>query len=199
MSEFDWKKVLPVIGAAVTGNVPGAILAAASALSSALGTNVPVTAEGIDNALKAATPEQLATLKQIDANLKIRFRELDIENRKIDAASEAAVIEDVKDARKFNAHTDGILYLGYLINLASYGLIFAILYGCFQVVINGAKVTIDAGTAAMVGSVVGACVQWLMSQSSQSNGFFFGSSPGSRQVSADLARAVSGYTGKPPQ
>ena len=199
MSDFDWKKVLPVIGAAVTGNVPGAIFAAATALGEALGTPVPPTPDGIDTAVKSATPEQMAALKTIDANLKIRFAELDIEGRKIDAATGAAVLADTQDARKFNAHTEGILYLGYLINVASYGCIFAILSGCYQVVINGAKVTIDAGTAAMIGSVVGACVQWLMSQSSQSNGFFFGSSPGSRQVSADLARAVSSATSKPPQ
>jgi len=194
--DFDWKKVLPVIGAAVTGNVSGAILAAASALSGALGTPVPDTAEGIDTALKAATPEQLAALKTIDANLKIRFRELDTEDRRIDAASDAAVIDDVKDARKFNADTHGILYLGYGINVLSYVCVALILVGCFSV-LTGAKMGgVDPGLAAMVGSVVGAVVQWLMSNAAQANQFFFGSSPGSRQVSADLAKAVGTATTK---
>jgi hypothetical protein len=194
--KFDWKKVLPVIGAAVTGNVPGAILAAASALSSALGVSVQDTPEGIDATLKALSPEQLAELKQIDANLKIRFRELDTEDRRIDAASDVAVLADVQDARKFNANTHGILYLGYGINVLSYVCVALILVGCFSV-LTGAKMGgVDPGLAAMVGSVVGAVVQWLMSNAAQANQFFFGSSPGSRQVSTDLAKAVSSATTK---
>jgi hypothetical protein len=196
MSDFDWKKVLPVIGAAVTGNVPGAIIAAASALGDVFGIQVDATPEAIDTTLKAATPEQLAALKKIDADLKIRFRELDTEDKRIDAASDAAIIDDVKDSRKFNAHTDGILYLGYLINLASYGCIFSILYGCFRVLTGTSMQGVDPGLAATVGTVVGAVVQWLMSNSSQANGFFFGSSPGSRQVSADLAKAIGAATSK---
>jgi hypothetical protein len=194
--DFDWKKVLPVIGAAVTGNVPGAILAAASALGDVFGVPVPATPDGIDAAIKGATPEQITAIKKIDADLKIRFRELDTEDKKIDAASDAAVLADTQDARRFNAHTDGILYLGYLINVASYACIFAILYGCFMVLTGGSMKGVDPGIAAMVGSVVGAVVQWLMSNSSQANSFFFGSSPGSRQVSSDLAKAVGTATTK---
>lgn len=196
MNDFDWKKVLPVIGAAVTGNVPGAILAAASAIGDALGIAVPATPQGIDNALQAATPEQVAALKTIDANLKIRFRELDTEDKKIDAASDAAVIADVQDARKFNSHTDGILILGYAINILSYLCIFGVLFGCFWVMGNSAKLAIDPGVAAMLGGVIGAAVQWLMSNAAQANAFFFGSSPGSRQVTTDLARAVGTATTK---
>jgi putative protein kinase ArgK-like GTPase of G3E family len=58
-------------------------------------------------------------------------------------------------------------------------------------VLTGTKLAIDPGLAAMVGSVIGAVVQWIMSNSSQANGFFFGSSPSSRQVSSDLAKAVA--------
>jgi hypothetical protein len=188
--DFDWKKTLPFIGAIATGGVPALIAAAAAAVSDALGTPVPPTTDGIDAAIKSATPEQLLAIKTVDADLKIKFRQLDTEDKKIAASVETAYIADVGDARKFNANTHGILILGYGINVLSYISIAGILYGCFMV-LTGTKLAIDPGLAAMVGSVIGAVVQWIMSNSSQANGFFFGSSPSSRQVSSDLAKAVA--------
>jgi hypothetical protein len=188
MSDFDWKKLLPVIGAAVTGNVPGAILAASNAISDVLGVKVDPTPSAIDSAMKTATPEQVISLQRIEADLKIKFKEIEVDELK-------AQLADVQNARQFNANTHGILYLGYLINAASYACIFAILYGCFMVVM-GTKVGIDPGLAAMVGSVVGAVVQWLMSNAAQANGFFYGSSPSSRQVATDLAKSVGDATSR---
>lgn len=196
MADFDWKKALPFIGALATGGVPALVMTAATAVADALGTDVPPTVEGIDKALKEATPEQLTALKKIDADLKVRMRELDIEDKKIDAGKEATYIDDVKDARKFNANTHGILFLGYGINLLSYLCVFSILYGCFTILNGTAIKGIDPGMAAMVGSVVGAVVQWLMSNAAQANGFFFGSSPGSRQAVTDLAKSVGEATSK---
>lgn len=196
MADFDWKKALPFIGALATGGVPALVMTAATAVADALGTDVPPTVEGIDKALKEATPEQLTALKKIDADLKVRMRELDIEDKKIDAGKEGAYIDDVKDARKFNANTHGILFLGYGINLLSYLCVFSILYGCFTILNGTAIKGIDPGMAAMVGSVVGAVVQWLMSNAAQANGFFFGSSPGSRQAVTDLAKSVGEATSK---
>lgn len=194
--DFDWKKTLPFIGAIATGGVPALIAAAAAAVGDALGTPVPPTQDGLDAAIKSATPEQLLAIKTVDADLKIKFRQLDTEDKKIAAGIETAYIADVGDARKFNANTHGILILGYGINVLSYVSIAGILYGCF-LVLTGTKLGIDPGLAAMVGSVIGAVVQWIMSNSSQANGFFFGSSPSSRQVSSDLAKAVA--QGAPPK
>jgi len=194
--DFDWKKTLPFIAAAATGGVPAMIVAAAGAIGDALGVQVAPSPAGIDAALSAATPEQLLALRTVDANLKIRFRELDTEDKKIAASTEAVYVADVGDARKFNSNTHGILVLGIGINLASYICIFAVLYGCFWVLGNSGKLAIDPGIAAMIGGVIGAAVQWLMSNAAQANGFFFGSSPSSRQVSSDLARAVGDAASK---
>lgn len=187
---MDWKKTLPFIAALATGGVPALVAAAASAVSDVLGTPVASTPDGIDAAMKSATPEQLAALHQIDADLKIKMREFDIEEKKIAAATEQSYVDDVKDARKSNASTEGVLVLGYLINVASYGCIAAVLYGCFWLVRSSGEMTIDPGMAAMIGSVIGASVQWLMSNAAQANGFFFGSSPTARQTNAELSRAV---------
>ena len=113
----------------------------------------------------------------------------------MEASTTAVYIDDVKDARKFNADTHGILVLGYLINVASYVCVAGILYGCYMF-LQGSKMGIAPGIAATVGTVVGAVVQWLMSNASQANGFFFGSSPGSRQAATDLGRAVSATSAK---
>lgn len=185
---MDWTKALPFIGALATGGVPALVAAAASAIGDALGAPVEASKDGIDKALQAATPEQLAALKQIDNDLKIKMRGFDVEETK-------AYIADTADARKFNANTEGILVLGYLINASSYACIAGILYGCFHM-LDGTKMDVEPGIAAMVGSVVGACVQWLMSNTNQANGFFFGSSPSSRQTTVDLAKSVSDAAAK---
>lgn len=194
-SPIDWKKALPFIGALATGGVPALVTAAAGAIADAIGSPVEPTQDGIDAAMQAATPEQLAAIKQVEANLKIRMRELDVQEQQIKATTEAVYVDDVKNARQFNANTHGILYLGYGINALSYVCVFAILYGCFNVIM-GSRLAVDPGLAAMVGSVVGAVVQWLMTNASQANSFFFGSSPGSRQVAQDLAKSVGEATSK---
>jgi small-conductance mechanosensitive channel len=188
--EFDWKKTLPYIASAVTGGVPALIATAATALTEALGVTVEPTKDGIDTALKAATPEQLLALKKVDNDLKIRFRELDTEDKKADIDLEKTYVQDVSNARQFNSNTDGILYLGYLINLASYGLILFVLYACFSLM-TGGHLGIDPGTAAMIGGIIGAAVQWIMQNASQANGFFFGSSPSSRKANEDLVRSIT--------
>lgn len=196
--DFDWKKTLPFIGALATGGVPALVGAAASAIGEALGTTVEATPEAIDKAVKGATPEQMIALTAANNQLKIRMRELDTEDKRIDAQTEVAYIDDVKDARKFNADTHGILILGYIINLTSYICIALVLWGCFNLMSAGDKLTIDPGTAAMLGGIIGAAVQWIMSNAAQANGFFFGSSPGSRTATTDLAKAVGGAVTKLP-
>jgi hypothetical protein len=189
--DFDWKKTLPFIGALATGGVPALVAAAAGALGDALGTPVDPTAAGIDTAMKNATPEQLAALKQIDADLKTKMRAFDVQEKQISAATEQAYLTDIDSARHAHAQNMGVLRLGYFINVASYACIFGVLYGCFQV-LSGTTLTIDPGIAAMIGGVIGGAVQWLMSNAAQANGFFFGSSPGSRDLAAKLGNAVGG-------
>lgn len=85
----------------------------------------------------------------------------------------------------------GVLWLGYTINLLSYVIVAAVLYGCHHVLLNGAKLAIDPGLAAAVGGIVGGAVQWAVANALQANSFFFGSSPGSRQAAADMGAAVA--------
>ncbi len=189
--DFDWKKALPFIGALATGGVPALVVTAAAAIGEALGTTVDPTEAGVDAALRAATPEQLVALKAVDANLKIRLRELDTEDKKIDASVISTFISDIKDARAHNANTYGVLVMGFLINLSSYLVVGGVLWGCFWLLSNPKGLGIDPGIAAMLGGIVGAAVQWIMANASQANSFFFGSSPQSRQATTDLAQATT--------
>lgn len=129
--------------------------------------------------------------KIIDAETALRAEALraNVETRRIDADTERAYLADIASARAAHAQTLGVLVLGYLINAASYALIGLVLYGCYSIM-AGSRLAVDAATAAMIGSVIGAAVQWLMSNAAQANGFFFGSSPGSRQLASDLGRTV---------
>ena len=183
----DWiKAVAPTLGTALLGPLGGI---AASFIADKIGVpekTVKAVTEAISN--QTLTPEQLTQIKQAEIDFK-KY----LEDNKIKL--EELYVTDVQNARQFNANTHGILYLGYGINVLSYICVLAILYGCFSVV-NGVKVGIDPGLAAMVGSVVGAVVQWLMSNAAQANAFFFGSSPSSRQNSAELAKAVGDAVGK---
>lgn len=103
--------------------------AAAGAISEALGVPVTATQEGLDAVVKGATPEQLAAIRKVDADLKIRLQELQLDAKKLDASVEIAYVDDIKSARQFNANTHGVLFLGYLITLASYLCLFGVLFG----------------------------------------------------------------------
>jgi hypothetical protein len=85
----------------------------------------------------------------------------------------------------------GVLWLGYTINLLSYVIVSAVLWGCYHVLLRGAQIAIDPGLAAAVGGIVGGVVQWAVANALQANSFFFGSSPGSRQAAADMGAAVT--------
>lgn len=197
MNANDWKSavkaVAPTLGGLLaTFGGPAGVLAGAgiTAISNALG--VPDNEEAVSAAMQAGlSPEQKAALVAADLEYKKAMIDAGIKSKEIDAAVEKAYIADVADARAHNANTVGIMRLGYIINCLSYATVAAVLYGCYRLA-TGGKLDMDAGTAAMIGGIVGAALQWVISNSTQANGFFFGSSPSSRQVATDLAKAVSG-------
>jgi len=189
--DFDWKKTLPFIGALATGGVPALVATAATAIGEALGTTVEPTPQGVEAAVRAATPEQLIALKSVDSNLKIRMRELDTEDKRIDSDNFKAQLADVMNARVHNANTYGILLLGYLINFTSYACLAGVLWGAFWLMGSSSELRIDPGIAAMLGGIIGAAVQWLMQNASQANSFFFGNSPGAIQATKDLSNATA--------
>lgn len=69
------KKALPWIGAAATGNVPALVAMAASAVSGALGVDIPATTVAVTTAIAGATPEQLAVLRNAEYEFQLKMKE----------------------------------------------------------------------------------------------------------------------------
>jgi hypothetical protein len=137
------------------------------------------------------TPELRAKILEADSQVRIALIAADVRKTEVAADVEKSYVADVANARASHANTVGILRLGYLINVASYSIVAAVLYGCFKV-ISGTEIgKVDPGLAATVGTLVGGTVQWLLSNAQQANGFFFGSSPSGRANSNALAAGVS--------
>lgn len=193
---MDWKAIVKTVaptlgGLLATVGGPAGMLASAglNAVASALG--VEPTEDAVAAAVQAGlSPEQRLALVDADTKVKLAMVDAGVKTHEIDATVEKAYVADVADARAHNANTVGILRLGYIINVFSYLMVGTVLYGCY-VLATSAGMKIDPGSAAMVGSIVGAALQWAISNSSQANGFFFGSSPASRQAAVDLGKAAS--------
>lgn len=193
---MDWKATIKAVAPTL-----GTILSAAGGpvgMLAGAGLNAVAAALGVEpneDAVAAAvqvglTPEQRAALIDADTKIKLAVVDAGVKNHEIDAGTEKAYLTDVADARAHNANTVGILRLGYLINIASYACVACVLCGCFWL-LGGKSLTIDPGIAAMVGGLIGAALQWLLNNAAQANGFFFGSSPASRQAAVDLGKAAS--------
>src|SRR6185436_16067297 len=126
-----------------------------------------------------------------DKDIKLALVAADVRKAELSTQEMVAGIAYIADARSHNAQTLGILILGYSINAMSYFVVSLILYGCFYLISKKAFDGIDPGLAASVGTLVGGISQWILSNAAQANAFFFGSSPTSRQVTSDLAKATA--------
>lgn len=185
----DWKDVVravaPALGTGLGGPLVGGVIGILADKVLGGSTGDPITDEaklaGVLNG--GLTPELKAQVLAAEQSFKS-------EALRVNADVEKAYIADTADARHVHSGDKHVLYLGLLINLASYLTTAAVLYGCFSVLSSSGKLTIDPGIAASVGGIVGAVVQWLFSNAAQANGYFFGSSPGSRQMARDLGQAV---------
>lgn len=185
----DWKDIVKSVAPALATGLGGPLLGGVVSIlaDKVLGgsTGDPVADEaklaGVLNG--GLTPELKAQVLAAEQVFKT-------ETLRVNADIEKAYIADTADARHSHAGDKHVLWLGLLINAASYVTTGAVLYGCFAVLSNSGKLAVDPGIAAAVGGIVGAVVQWLFSNAAQANGFFFGSSPGSRQMARDLGQAV---------
>lgn len=196
--EFDWraavKSVAPILGGILTtvGGPAGALAGAGlNAVAAALG--VEPTESAVAAAMQAGlSPEQRVALVAADTEVKKAMIAAGLEEKRIAADVEKSYIADVADARAHNANTVGIMRLGYMVNALSYLLVGAILYGCYRLAGGDNLAKIDPVALSSISVLVGGVVQWVMSNAAQANGFFFGSSPGSRQAAVDMGKATAG-------
>lgn len=198
MSDFDWKKavgtVAPALGVLLGGPLAGGAVKVLADVLLGGSTGDPTVDDEKLGALlsNGMTPELQAQIIAAQNQVKLAVIEAGLEEKRLEQKATEAYLLDIANARGAHAGTVGILRLGYGINIASYSCVAMILIGCF-LLMGGfrSSLSVDPGIAAMLGGIIGAVVQWLMQNASQANAFFFGSSPSSRQVASDLARAAT--------
>lgn len=199
--DFDWKAAVksaaPTIGGllATAGGPAGALAGAGlAALASALcgsSTGDAAADEGVVAAVLAGgmTPELHAKIIDAEGAYKLALVQAGVRQQELVVEVEKAAMTDTADARRNFSANEWVLGMAVFINVASYFCVAGVLWGCF-VLFNGAGVKMDPATAALIGSIVGAALQWVLQNASQANSFAFGSSPSSRQTAVDLGAAV---------
>jgi membrane-bound ClpP family serine protease len=108
-------QVAPTIATALGGPLAGM---AVKTLSNVLLGHEGGTEEDVANAIQSATPEQLSDIKKIDADFKVRMKELDIDLERISA-------EDRDSARKMQAQTNDWIprVLALMITVGFFGIL----------------------------------------------------------------------------
>lgn len=186
-------RVLPWIGAAATGNVPGLITLAAKEVSGALGYDVPATPDAMSEAVANATPAQLDALREREQTFQLRMQEMGFQSAK-DLASialeEAKVyVGDTSDARHVFSGDNKVFWMGIGV-LGIFGvLMFSVILGCFLLMTGYFRV--DPNVAAITAGLIGTVVGYVASNAQQVVSYFFGSSKGSKDSGQAIGEALT--------
>jgi len=89
-------QIAPSIATALGGPLAGV---AVRTLSNALFGHEDGTEQQVSDALSSATPDQLATIKKIDADFKVRMKELDIDLERISAGDRDSARQMQRDTK----------------------------------------------------------------------------------------------------
>ncbi len=150
---MDWKSLLPTIGRVIGGPLGGM---AVEAVGKAIGISEPTIAK-VQDALdgNTLTDAQIVALREADAQLKVRMRELDIDLEKL-------ATEDRDSARRMQAKTQSRVpaVLALIITVGFFGVLAGLLTGHFDLWDN-------AGITMLIGSLA---TSWGMVVS-----FYYGS------------------------
>lgn len=122
---MGWKeavgKIAPVLGMALTGNLPGAAAAAIGTIADALGLDAK-TPEAVESAMRGMTPEQALLLKKADQDFAMaHIKEL---NRAAEE-SERIASQDRDSARKREMAVRDYtpMILAYIVSIGFFGVL----------------------------------------------------------------------------
>ena len=157
-------QVAPTIATALGGPLAGV---AVKTLSTVLLGRDDGSSEDVSNALAAASPEQLAQIKQIDADFKVRMKELDIDLERIASG-------DRDSARQMQVQTQDWIprVLALLITIGFFGILTYML-------LNGMP---PSGTEALLMMLGALGTAWTGVVN-----FYYGSSAGSKAKTDAMA------------
>lgn len=195
---FDWKSavatVAPGLATVLAGGNPLAGAAvkmlAEKLLGSSSGDPVEDEAKVAGILANGVTPEVRIAIIAADKELRLAAMQIGLEERRIDADADKAVLQDVQDARKTHGENNDILALGVIILIAWALLTGGTLFALYQMLIGGIQVK-DVGIVATVFTVLGSTVGYVSNVAQQVVGFYFGSSRGSQQKTVAMADAIT--------
>lgn len=186
------KKVLPWIGAAATGGVPALVTMAASAVSGAIGADVPANAESLSKAISEATPDQILALKNAENDFAAKMQAMGFahieEMAKIGLQETQTFVGDVADARAKHYQNTQVFWLGVAV-LTTFAVIMVLsLVGAYLILSGGLTIK-DVGIVAAVFTFLGSILGYVAAMAQQVSGFYWGSSKGSRDNADAMAMA----------
>lgn len=172
MSKFDWKKTLATVAPILAGALGSPMAGAAvSVLAKEFLGDEAATEEDVAAAIIGANPEQLAKLREIEAQFKLDMKKLNVDVLKLEA-------ED-RDSARGMAKLVGIAPQVVLSIVYNVGY-FVILYQFINSAMND---SIGDWQKGVIGTLVGI----LTAAIPQINNFWFGSSSGSKNKTQHLA------------
>jgi membrane-bound ClpP family serine protease len=157
-------QVAPTIATALGGPLAGI---AVKTLSNSLLGHENGTEEDVATAMQSATPEQLGAIKKIDADFKVRMKELDIDLERISAG-------DRESARKMQTQSNDWIprVLALLITVGFFGILVWML-------VNGMPTSGTEALLMMLGALGTAWTGVI--------NFYYGSSAGSKAKTEAIA------------
>ena len=184
--------VAPLLARALGGPLAGT---AVGLVCNALGLASETPPDQVSQAVANATPEQLLALKSADNAFKAHMADLQLEPDRLDAADRASSRSMRTEALKAgNGTADQLAW----VNILSFLIIaMLVLIGCYFALRGDLKITPEnQGIWMAVAGLIGAIVGYFASNAQQVNGFFFGSSTGSRQnadtIGSTMHSAITG-------
>ena len=165
--------IAPTVATAMGGPLAGM---ATSALINGLGLAPDSTKEQVLQAVAAATPEQLIKIKEIDAQLVLDLKKLDVDVFKIKA-------DDTKDARAREVATKD--WTPRILAALIVGLYIGVQIAVFNVVIDPSMRDFVMRSMGTLDAALGLVL-----------GYYFGSSTGSVAKTEQLTTVINGKNGK---
>lgn len=192
------EKIIPWLGAALTGGVPGLAMMAAKEVSEAFGKSI--SPEQAPAAIQNATAEQLQALKDREFTFQERMQQMGFAHaadmRRAEIEESRLFAADTDAARRAHAGDRGVFRLGVCVLVTFAAIAGTSLYGAYKILIDGLQV-VDIGTVAGVFGLIGTIIGYASAKADQVISYFFGSSRGSKEKTDAMAAAVARLGGQP--
>lgn len=193
---MDWKElvatVAPKLATAFGSPLAGAAVSVLAEKLLGKSTGDPVSDEAKIAGMLAGgiTPELRAKIIDAETTLKAEAMRIGLEEKRIDADTDKAYLNDVADARKTHGTDQDLIYLAIAILTGWLIITAGTLIGLFLILTGGVEIK-DVAIVATVFTVLGSTVGYVSNSAQQVLSYFYGSSRGSLVKTRELAQAIS--------